>query len=167
MIFVIIHIMTNNKKNFYAHRLCFFEFRNRVWLYAKHSNINFWSLLLHVFVKPSNLYQRGPSYWKLKEKILKNNASLISEDLKNFSENESPSSYENFKHNFRDLLKFIQQNKKRVDQKELNILKYHKNVLRDCIHSGKGPDTRVWLKKMISCWNIFKKFPRKKIFQNV
>ena len=39
-------------------------------------------LLLHVFVKPSNLYQRGPSYWKFKEEILKNNASLIREDLK-------------------------------------------------------------------------------------
>ena len=34
-------------------------------------------LLLHVFVKPSNLYQRGPSYWKLNEEILKNNASTI------------------------------------------------------------------------------------------
>ena len=40
-------------------------------------------LLLHVFVKPSNLYQRGPSYWKLNEEIL-NNASLIFEDLKYF-----------------------------------------------------------------------------------
>ena len=34
-------------------------------------------LVLHVFVKPSNLYQRGPSYWKLNEEILKNNASTI------------------------------------------------------------------------------------------
>ena len=41
-------------------------------------------LLLHVFVKSSNLYQRGPSYWKLNEEFLKNNASLIREDLKNF-----------------------------------------------------------------------------------
>ena len=100
-------------------------------------------LLLHVFVKPSNLYQRGPSYWKLNEEILNNNASLIREDLKNFYENESPSSYENFKHNFRDLLRFIQENKKRVDQKELNLLKYHENVLRDCIHSGKGPNPNL------------------------
>ena len=38
-------------------------------------------LLLHVFVKPSNLYQRGPSYWKLNEEILNNNASLICVDL--------------------------------------------------------------------------------------
>ena len=60
------------------------------------------------------------------------------QDLKNFYENESPSSYENFEHNFRDLLRFIQENKKRVDQKELNLLKYQENVLRDCIHSGKG-----------------------------
>ena len=100
-------------------------------------------LLLHVFVKPSNLYQRGPSSWKLNEEILNNNASLIREDLKNFYENESPSSYENFKHNFRDLLRFIQENKKRVDQKELNLLKYHENVLRDCIHSGKGPNPNL------------------------
>ena len=28
-------------------------------------------LLLHVFVKPSNFYKRGPSYWKLIEEILK------------------------------------------------------------------------------------------------
>ena len=76
-------------------------------------------LLLHVFVKPSNLYQRGPSYWKLNEEILNNNASLNCEDLKNFYENESPSSYENFKQIFRDLLRFIQENKKRVDQKYL------------------------------------------------
>ena len=41
-------------------------------------------LLLHLFDKPSNLYQCGPSYWKLNEEILKNNASLICEDLKNF-----------------------------------------------------------------------------------
>ena len=40
-------------------------------------------LLLHVFVKPSNLYHCGPSYWKLIEEIL-NNASLIRENLKNF-----------------------------------------------------------------------------------
>ena len=72
-------------------------------------------------------------------KILRNNASLVGEDLKNFSENESPSSYKNFKHNFCDLLRFIHENKKRVDQKELNILKYHENFLRDCINSGKGP----------------------------
>ena len=97
-------------------------------------------LLLHVFVNPSNLYQRVPSYWKLNEKFLKNNASVIPEDLKNFFENDSPSSYENCKHNFRDLLRFIQDNKKRVDQKELYILKYHENVLRDCIHSGKAPN---------------------------
>ena len=97
-------------------------------------------LLLHVFVKPSNLYQRGPSYRKLNEEILKNNASLIRENLKSFFENESPSSYEKFKHNFRDLLRFIQENKKPVDQKELNTLKYHENVLRNCIHSGKGPN---------------------------
>ena len=90
-------------------------------------------LLLHIFVKPSNLYQRGPSYWKLNEEFLKNNASLIREDLKNFFENESSISYENFKHNFRDLLRFIQENKQRVDQKELNKLKQYKNVLRDCI----------------------------------
>ena len=97
-------------------------------------------LLLHVLVRPSNLYQRGPSYWKLKEKIFKNNVSLIHEHLKNFFESESPSSYEKFKHNFRDLLKFIQDNKKHVDQKELNILKYRENVLRECIHKGKGPN---------------------------
>ena len=94
-------------------------------------------LLLHVFAKPSNLYQRDPSYWKLNGETLKNNASLIREVLKNYFQNESPSSYENSKHNFRDLLKFIQENKKRVDQKELNILKYHENNLRVCIHSGK------------------------------
>ena len=48
-----------------------------------------------------------------------------------------------FKHNFRDLLKFIQENKKRVDQKEFNNLKYHENVLRDSIHSGKDPKTSL------------------------
>ena len=103
-------------------------------------------LLLHVFVKPSNLYQRGPSYWKINEKIFKNkkNASLIREDLKNFFESESPSSYKNLKHNLRDLLKFIQGNKKHVDQKELNILKYHENVLRDCIHSGTGANPSLF-----------------------
>ena len=41
-------------------------------------------LLLHVFIKPSNLYQRGHSYWKLNEEVLKNNASLICEELKNY-----------------------------------------------------------------------------------
>ena len=46
-------------------------------------------LLLHVFAKPSNLYPRGPCYCKLNEKVLKNNDSLIREDLKNFNENES------------------------------------------------------------------------------
>ena len=79
-------------------------------------------LLLHVFVKPSNLYQCGPSYCKLNEEIVKNNASLIREDLKIFFEIESPISYENFKHNFRDLLKFIQDNKRHVHQKEFKIL---------------------------------------------
>ena len=49
-------------------------------------------LLLHVFVKPSILYQRGPK------------------------------------------------SKKRVGQKKLNILKSLENVLRDFIHSGKGPN---------------------------
>ena len=39
-------------------------------------------LLLLVFVKPFNLYQGGPSYWKLNEEILNNNASLIREVLK-------------------------------------------------------------------------------------
>ena len=77
-------------------------------------------LLLHVFVKPSNLYQRGPSYWKLNDEILNNNASLNCEDLKNVYENESPSNYENFKHIFCELLRFIQENKKRVDQKEVS-----------------------------------------------
>ena len=46
--------------------------------------------LLQTFVRPFILYQRGLSYWKLNEEILKNNASLIREDLKNFFENESP-----------------------------------------------------------------------------
>ena len=96
--------------------------------------------LLHVFVKLSNLYQRGPSYWKLNDKVLKNKASSIRKDLRNFVENESPSSYENFKHNFYHLLKFIQENQMRVDQIELKSFKYHQNVLRDCIHSGKGPN---------------------------
>ena len=41
-------------------------------------------LLISVFVKPSNLYQRGHSYWKLKEEISKNNASLIREEPKNY-----------------------------------------------------------------------------------
>ena len=54
-------------------------------------------------------------------------------------ENESPSSYENFKHNFHHLLKFIQEIKMRVDQKELNSFKYHENDLRGSIHSGEGP----------------------------
>ena len=45
-------------------------------------------LLLHIFVKPSNLYQRGPSYWKINEEILKNNASLVREDLRNFIESD-------------------------------------------------------------------------------
>ena len=40
-------------------------------------------LLLHVFVKSSNLHQRVPSYWELNEEILKNNTSLICQDLKN------------------------------------------------------------------------------------
>ena len=34
-------------------------------------------LLLHVSVKPSNLYQRVPSYWKINDEVLKNNARLI------------------------------------------------------------------------------------------
>ena len=85
-------------------------------------------LLLHVLLKPSNLYQRGPSYWKTNEKKLKNNASLIREDLKKLFENESPSSYEISKHNFRDFPKFIEENKKRVDQKEFNIMKYHEKL---------------------------------------
>ena len=89
------------------------------------------------------MYQRGPKYWRLNEKTLKNNSRLIREDLKNFFENESPNSYGNFKHNFRDLLRFNQENKKRVNQKELNILKYLENVLRDCIHSGKGSNPNL------------------------
>ena len=121
-------------------------------------------LLLHFFVKPSNLFQRGPSYWKINEEILKNNASLIREDLKHFFEKESPSSYENYKHNFRDFLRFIQENKKRVDQKELNILKYHENVLRDCIYSGKGPNPSLIAKYHLVLEHL-RKFPRKKIFQ--
>ena len=39
-----------------------------------------------------------------------------------------------------DFLNFILENKKRVDQKELNSLKYHENFLRDCILSEKGPN---------------------------
>ena len=35
-------------------------------------------LLLHVFVKPSNLYQRGPSFWKLNDEILKKQRQLDS-----------------------------------------------------------------------------------------
>ena len=31
---------------------------------------------LHVFVNSSNLYQRGPSYWKGEVETLKNNANL-------------------------------------------------------------------------------------------
>ena len=43
--------------------------------------------LSNVFVKPSNMYQRGPSYWNLYEKFLKYNASLIRKDpKKNFFE---------------------------------------------------------------------------------
>ena len=75
-------------------------------------------LLLHVFVKPTNLYQRGPSYWKFKEEFLKNNASLIRENLKKKFEHESPSSYKNFEQNFFHLLRFFQENKKRVDQQK-------------------------------------------------
>ena len=91
-------------------------------------------LFLHVFVKPSNLYQRGPSYWKLNEKILRNNAGLIRKDLNKFLQNESTRSNENFEHIFCDLLKFITENKKRVDHNKLNKLKYLENVLRGCIH---------------------------------
>ena len=58
-------------------------------------------LLLQVFVKPSNLYQRGPSYWKINEKILKNNnASLIRNDLNKFLEKEATRTNENFKQIF-------------------------------------------------------------------
>ena len=110
------------------------------------------------------MYQRGPSYWKLNEEILNNNTSLIREDLKNFYENESPSSYENFKHIFRDLLRFIQENKKRVDQKELNLLKYHENVLRDCIHSGKGPNPNL-IEKYHLVLEHLQKFSKEKDFQ--
>ena len=122
-------------------------------------------LLLHGFTKPSNLYQRGPSYWKLNEEILNNNASLIREDLKNVYENESPSSYEKFKHNFRDLLRFIQENKKRVDQKELILLKYHENVLRDCIHSGKDPNPNLIEKKSFGAGTSSKSFQGKRFFR--
>ena len=86
------------------------------------------------------MYQRGPSYWELNEEILKNNASLIREDLKKFVKNKSPSSYETFKQNIRDLLRFIQENKKRIDQKELDILENQENFLRGCIHSEKDPN---------------------------
>ena len=103
------------------------------------------------------MYQRGPSYWKLNEEILKNNASLIRDDLQNFFENESPSSYENFKHIFRELPKFIQESKNRVGQKTLKIVKSLENVLRDCIHGGKGPNPSL-IEKII--W-----FPSKRIFQ--
>ena len=40
-------------------------------------------LLLHFFVKPLKMYQRGASYWKLNDEILKNNARVICKDLKN------------------------------------------------------------------------------------
>ena len=75
-------------------------------------------LLLHVSLKPSNLYQLGPSYWKFNDEVLKNNARLIRKILINFIEIESPTKWKNLKHNFRALVKFIQENKKRVDQKE-------------------------------------------------
>ena len=41
---------------------------------------------------------------------------------------------------FCDLLIFFLENKKRVDQKELNSLKYQENFLRDFIHSEKVPN---------------------------
>ena len=118
-------------------------------------------LLLHVFYKPSNLYQRGPSYWKLNEEFFKNNTSLIRDDLKNIFESESPSSYENFKHNFRDLLRFIQENKRRVDQKDLIILNYHENALRDCIHSGKSPNPSLIEKYHLVLKHLQKVFKEK------
>ena len=41
---------------------------------------------------------------------------------------------------FCDLLIFFLENKKRVDQKELNSLKYQENFLRDFIHSERVPN---------------------------
>ena len=73
--------------------------------------------------------------------------------------------YENFKHTFRDLLRFIQENKKRVGQKELNLLKYPEKVLRDCIHSGKGPNPNL-IEKYHLVLEHLQKFSKEKDFSD-
>ena len=55
---------------------------------------------LDVSVKPSNLYQRGPSYWKLNDEVLENNARITRKNLLNFIENESTKKQKNLKHRF-------------------------------------------------------------------
>ena len=68
-------------------------------------------------------------------------------------------------HIFCDLLKFIQENRKRVDQKELNSLKYHENFLSECIHSGKGPYPILILKSHLMLETV-QRVSKKKLFSD-
>ena len=78
VVFVIKHIMTNYLK-FCALRLCFFgtEYDSMQSTQISISDHPF----LHVFVNPSKLNQRGPSYWKGKVETLKDNGSLTRKDF--------------------------------------------------------------------------------------
>ena len=69
MIFAIIHIMTNNIKTLARIDYVFINFETE-YDSMQSTQISISDhLLLHVFVKPSNLYQRGSSYWKLNEEV--------------------------------------------------------------------------------------------------
>ena len=80
-----------------------------------------------------------------------------------FSQGQT-SKYDRLAH-FRDLLRFIQENKKRVDQKDLNTLKNHENVLINCIHSGKGPNPSL-IKKYHLVLEHLQKVSKKKDFSD-
>ena len=80
MIFVIIYTHYDKQQKTFARiDYIFMKFETEYDSMQSTQMSIFSHLLSHVFVRPSNLYQRGPTYWKLNEEILKNNASLIRE----------------------------------------------------------------------------------------
>ena len=55
----------DKQHKFFEHRLCFHEFRHSMVLCKAIQNKSLINCSCTFFSKPSNMYQRGPSYWKL------------------------------------------------------------------------------------------------------